>query len=226
MPRRARISPDGFVQHVINRGDHRETIFHTRADFAAFLAFMAAAARRVPMRILAYCIMRNHFHLLLWPYKGIDLSAYMQLLMNLHIQRYLRQHRPSSPGHIYQGRYRNVIVQSGPEVLRVARYVEANPLVAGLVKRADDYKWSSLWRFAERPGRPKLEPDVIERSRAWLQFVHESIGEESTAEIGRRIKKGLPIGDDEWTARVVAAHGLQHATRGPGRPRVYEVLPP
>jgi putative transposase len=73
MPRHNRVSPDGFVQHVLNRGDHRETLFHKPGDFRAFLLVVAEAACRIPMRILAYCIMRNHFHLLLWPYQGDDL---------------------------------------------------------------------------------------------------------------------------------------------------------
>src|SRR5687767_13967749 len=143
MPRHRRISPDGYVQHVLNRGDHRETIFFKAGDFRAFLAIVAESARRVGMRILAYCIMRNHFHLVVWPHAGNDLPVFMQLLMNLHIQRYLRHYRPESPGHIYQGRYTNSIVQSDHHVLRVMRYVEANALSAGLVRCAEDYKWSS-----------------------------------------------------------------------------------
>ena len=224
MPRHARISPDGFFQHVINRGDHREDIFHKAADFAAFLALMTEAAWRVPMRIIAYCIMRNHFHLLLWPYHGSDVSAYMQILMNLHIQRYVRHYPPSSPGHIYQGRYRNVLVQGGPDLWKVARYVEANPVAAHIVRRAEDYKWSSAWRWASRPGRPALHPEPIVHSREWLEFVNEPLGVDIVASIEHAVRKGLPIGDEEWVRRVVADHGLQHTTRGRGRPRVYETV--
>jgi putative transposase len=224
MPRHARISPDGFVQHVINRGDHRETIFHRPADFAAFLALMAEAAWRVPMRILAYCIMRNHLQHPLWPHKGSDLSAYMQALMNLHIQRYLKHYPPESPGHIYQGRYHNVIVEDGPDVLKVARYVEANPVAARIVRRAEDYKWSSISRLAERPGRPKLESTRIQRDRQWVRFVNEPLSAESVQQIEQGIRKGLPIGSQQWRERVVAEYGLQHTVRSKGRPRVYDTV--
>src|SRR3954468_3959284 len=122
MPRHNRVSPDGFVQHVLNRGDHRETVFHKPADFRAFLAILAETAYRIPMRILAYCIMRNHFHLLLWPHQGDDLPRFMQLLMNTHIRRYLTHYPPASPGHIYQGRYKNPLVETGPAIIAVARY--------------------------------------------------------------------------------------------------------
>jgi putative transposase len=224
MPRHARISPDGFFQHVINRGDHREDIFHKSADFAAFQALITEAAWRVPMRIIAYCIMRNHFHLLLWPYRGSDLPAYMQLVMNLHIQRYLRHYPPSSPGHIYQGRYRNVLVEDGPDLWKVARYVDANPVAAGIVRRAEDYKWSSASRLANRPGRPALHPEPIVRSREWLDFVNAPLGADVVARIEQSVRKGLPIGSDDWVRRVVAQYGLVHTTRDRGRPRVYETL--
>jgi putative transposase len=223
MPRHPRVSPDGYVQHVINRGDHRETIFHKPADFAAFIAFMAESAERVAMRIVAYCIMRNHFHLLLWPYHGSDLSAYMQTLMNLHIPRYLRHYPPASPGHIYQGRYHNVIVQHGAPVLKVARYVEANPVAAGLVERAEDYEWSSAWRFANGENRPVLDTTLIARSDEWRNFVNEPLSAENVAEIEQCLRKGRPIGDPAWTGRMIDELGLKHTTRGQGRPRTYEV---
>src|SRR5262249_10833934 len=138
MPRHRRVSPDGFVQHVLNRGDHRETLFHKAGDFRAFLVVLAETACRIPMRILAYCIMRNHFHLLLWPYEGADLPFFMHMLMSLHIGRYLRHYPPASPGHIYQGRYTNPIVETGPSVLAAANDLEANRLNAGLVTRPQD----------------------------------------------------------------------------------------
>ena len=223
MPRHPRISPDGYVQHVTNRGDHRETIFHKPADFAAFIALIDEAARRVAMRIVAYCIMRNHFHLLLWPHQGNDLSAYMQVLMNLHIQRYLRHYRPASPGHIYQGRYHNVIVQGGADVLKVARYVEANPVAAGLVQRAGDYEWSSASVLADNPGRPTLDTTLITRSADWRRFVNEPLSPENVAHIEQCLRKGRPIGDPAWTDRMIVELGLKHTTRSQGRPRTYEV---
>ena len=104
---------------------------HTIDDFIVFLSLIAEAACRVPMRILAYCVMRNHFHLLLWPYAGDDLPRFMHMLMVLHINRHRYRHPPESPGHIYQSRYTNVIVEHGRSIVSVAKYIECNAMNAG-----------------------------------------------------------------------------------------------
>jgi putative transposase len=224
MPRQRRISPDGFVQHVVNRGDHRETLFHKPADFRAFLALTAESAFRVPMRILAYCIMRNHFHLLLWPYHGIDLPAYMQLLMNLHIQRYLRHYPPASRGHIYQGRYTNSLVQGDWNLLRVMRYVEGNALAAGIVRRAEHYRWSSASRHAAEPSRPTLIDGPIARPPDWLAFVNSTPSPDELIRIKQSARRGAPYGSEEWTKEVLCRYDLEHTVRPRGRPRVYETI--
>lgn len=224
MPRHARISPDGFVQHVLNRGDHREPIFHKPADFRAFLAVVAEAQFRVPIRILAYCIMRNHFHLVLWPHVGSDLPAFMQILMNLHIQRYLRHYRPSSPGHIYQGRYTNSLLQCDHHLHRLVRYVEANALTAHLVRRAEHYKWSSASPHAQDPGRPALSEGPLPKPPDWLTYLNARRSPKEIAEIRRSATRGAPYGAPEWITRVADKYDLQHTLRPRGRPRLYETI--
>jgi putative transposase len=226
VPRHQRISPDGFVQHVINRGDHRETIFHKPADFRAFLAIVAETAYRIPIRILAYCIMRNHFHLLLWPYQGRDVPHFMQLLMNTHIRRYILHYRPAAPGHIYQGRYKNPLVETGEAIREVARYIERNALDAGLVKRAEHYKWSSAWRYVDDPGRPTLAAWPVERPRDWLTYVNTPTSASVLKQIRRSAQRGAPYGEDAWVQTVATAHGLESTLRPQGRPRVYETFLP
>jgi|EndMetStandDraft_3_1072993.scaffolds.fasta_scaffold07455_3 putative transposase len=226
MPRSRRISPDGFVQHVVNRGDHRDAIFHKPSDFRAFLAVIAEAAYRIPVRILAYCIMRNHFHLVLWPYEGKDLPAFMQLVMNIHINRYLRHYPPSSPGHIYQGRYANPLVETGPALLRVIRYVEANGFSAGLVKRAEHYKWSSASPRAADAGRPTLAEWPIAKPADWSQYLNTPTPADEWKKLQRSIRRGAPYGSDPWVTSVAAAHGLKSTLRPRGRPRSYETFVP
>jgi len=226
MPRHPRVSPDGFVQHVLNRGDHRDTIFHKPPDFRAFLAVIAESAHRIPMRILAYCIMRNHFHLVLWPYAGRDLPCFMQQVMNTHINRYLRHYPPSSPGHIYQGRYGNSLIETGPALLRVMRYVEANALSAGIVKRADHYKWSSASPHAGDPGRPTLADWPIARPVDWREYLNTPTAADEWKKLQRSARRGAPYGSDEWVQTVAAAYRLESAVRPRGRPRVYETWVP
>jgi putative transposase len=226
MPRHRRVSPDGFVQHVINRGDHRETIFHKAADFRAFLAIVAETAYRIPMRILAYCVMRNHFHLLLWPYQGSDLPDFMQLLMNTHIRRYILHYRPAAPGHIYQGRYKNPLVESSQSLLQVARYIEANPRAAGIVTRAERYPWSSASWNADDPGRPLLADWPMARPADWLEYINTATPAEELKRIQRSVSRGSPYGSDDWVTATAAAHGLESRLRSQGRPRVYESMFP
>jgi putative transposase len=117
-----------------------------------------------------------------------------------------------------------VLVEDGSDVLKVARYIEANPVAAGIVRRAEDYKWSSISPLARRRGRPALEPTLVERTGEWRKFVNEPLAAESVQQIEDGIRKGIPIGSAAWRAQVVAEHGLQHVMRSRGRPRVYDVV--
>ena len=94
MPRIARIAPGGMIYHVLNRGNNRQTIFHKDADARAFLDLLGEVKRRVPMRVLAYCLMGNHWHLALSPHADGDLSRFMARLTTTHVRRYwLHYHR-------------------------------------------------------------------------------------------------------------------------------------
>src|SRR5215831_6110848 len=226
MSRHARVSPGGIVQHVINRGDHRETIFHKPADFRAFLIALAETACRVPMRILAYCIMRNHFHLLLWPHEDGDLSYFMQVLMNVHLRRYLKHYPPPSPGHVYQGRYSNSLVEHEHSLVFVARYIEANALSAGLVERAEDYPWSSASPEASDPVRPVLAAWPFERPRPWLTYVNTPTPLDEWKRIQRSVRRGAPIGSPAWVESVAKTYGLDYTLNARGRKAVYEKFDP
>lgn len=218
MPRHNRVSPDGFVQHVLNRGDHRETLFFKPGDFRAFLLVVAEAARRIPMRVLAYCIMRNHFHLLLWPLEGKDLPEFMNVLMNLHIGRYLRHYPPASPGHIYQSRYTNSIVEPGGAVLRVAKYVERNALTAGLVKHAEDYPWSSASPRALDDGLPVLAEWPTPKPANWVTLLNLRTPTQELTRIQLGIARGAPYGSPAWVEQTVRKFDLEHTIRRRGRP--------
>ena len=222
MSRRARVSPDGFVQHVLNRGDHRETLFHKPGDFRAFLKALTDTTERIAMRVLAYCIMRNHFHFVLWPYHGADLPQFMHLFMATQISRYRRHYPPDSPGHIYQDRYQNVLVETGPPLLRVLRYVEANAFAAGLVERSEDYPWSSASPEALEHGRPFICEWPIERPSNWSTLLNLRTAAAERNRIQRCAARGAPYGSSSWTDDVVKKFHLEHTVRAPGRPKFGE----
>ena len=104
MPRPKRTAPGGYCYHVLNRGNGRQVVFRKEADFGAFVRLFDEAHTRCPMRVLAYCLMPNHFHLALWPRGDGDLSRYLQWLQTTHVRRYHEHYHGS--GHVWLNRVR------------------------------------------------------------------------------------------------------------------------
>jgi len=145
MGRVRRVDVGGMVYHGRSRAHFRTRLFKTAAHYQDFLALVEESLDCVPMRILAYCLMPNHWHLVLYPRADGDLSKFMQRITLTHTQRYHAQTRTAGYGHIYQGRYKSLPVETGPPFLTLVRYVERNAQRAGLVKKAEDWPWSSAY---------------------------------------------------------------------------------
>jgi len=111
MPRRLRVSSGGFAYHVLNRAVARERIFRTARDYEAFERVLREAKERLPMRLLAWCVMPNHWHLVLWPRGDGDLSEFMRWLSVTHTQRWHAAHHTSGTGPLYQGRFKSFPIQ-------------------------------------------------------------------------------------------------------------------
>ena len=118
----------------------------TKRDYAAFLVLLQMAKSKYPVRVLGFCLMLNHFHLVLQPATVSPLSPFMQWWMTSHVRRYHRHYR--SHGHVWQGRFKSFPIQQDDHLLTVLRYVLRNPVRAGLVEHARDWPWSSL-RFSQ-----------------------------------------------------------------------------
>src|SRR3972149_3567800 len=168
MPRTARASVGGICYHVLNRGNGRAEVFHKEGDFAAFLDLMAEANERLPVRILGYVLMPNHFHLVLWPFGDGDLSRWMQWLLTAHVRRYHRHY--ASSGHVWQGRFKAFPIQEDEHLLAVLRYVERNALRARLVRRAEQWRWCSLSALAGEPGGVPLHRGPAPRGDDWIDW--------------------------------------------------------
>jgi REP-associated tyrosine transposase len=221
MPRPPRATEGGLIYHTLNRATARLAIFESDDDYAAFEGVLAQAIPRYPMRLLAYCLMPNHFHLLLWPRADGDLSACMRWLTMTHTQRWHAHRRTTGTGHLYQGRFKSFPVQSDDHFLTICRYVERNALRAGLVERAEDWRWSSLSarRTKDAAERPALTPWPIERPRDWTARVNRPFGPREEEAVLRSIVRGQPYGSESWQAEVAARLGLESAFRPRGRPR-------
>ncbi len=218
MPRGRRIAPPGLAQHIINRGNDRKAVFRKPGDYLAFLRYMFDAQISVPLRILAFCLMPNHFHLVVWPECVEVLSAFMHDLMNAHVHRYQQHYGTVGHGHIWQSRFKNFPIQHDLHLLRVLRYVEANAARASLVARAEDWSWGSLARPCD-PHWPVLTPSPVPRPENWVDQVNAYVAGKELRRIRQSVRRSTPYGEPAWTERVAKEYGLEWTLRQLGRPR-------
>ena len=144
MPRIGRKAPGGLIYHVFNRGNGRQRLFRKPQDYDAFIELLLRIQSVVPVRILAVCLMPNHWHLVLWPRRDGELSNFMLRLATAHVRRHFAHTQNAAGGHLYQGRFKSFPVQDDFHLLVLLRYVEANAVRAGLVNDPDAWRWSSF----------------------------------------------------------------------------------
>jgi len=221
MPRRPRRATGGLVYHVLNRAIGRTTLFETPRDYLAFERIIGQAHHRVPMRTLAFCIMPNHWHLVLWPRADGDLSEFMRWLTLTHTQRRHAHRDTAGTGPLYQGRFKSLPVETDAHFLTVCRYVERNPLRANLVERAEDWRWSSLWwRVQSKVDDPTfLNEWPVPKPPEWPEVVSQPQNEAELAALRVCIARGRPYGPTPWVQRIADRLGLTSAFRPRGRPK-------
>ena len=207
--------------HVLNRGVRRMRLFHKDGDYAAFEEVLVETQVLRPIRMLAYCLMPNHWHMVLWPEDDGQLGTFMQRLGITHVRRWQEHRHCVGTGHIYQGRYKSFPVQTDEHLLTVCRYVERNALRAGLVSRAQDWRWSSLWRREQRDAKCRacLSDWPVDRPRHWLARVNAPETDAELEALQLSLARGRPFGDRAWMQRTVKRLGLESTLRPRGRPR-------
>jgi REP-associated tyrosine transposase len=222
MPRTARIAPGGMVFHVLNRANNRDRIFATPEDYLAFLRVLRDSLDKKPMRILSYCLMPNHWHLLLWPRKDGELGEFLQIVTTTHVRRWRLFRQSVGGGHLYQGTYKSFPVQDDDHYYSVSRYIERNALRAGLIERAEDWHWGSLWQRLQRiapDDYPPLHPWPLPIPRNWTTLVNRP---ETAAELDAlrtSVRRGRPFGSEVWQQRAAKRLGLESTFRSRGRPK-------
>ena len=239
MPRRPREAAGGLAYHVLNRGVGRMTIFEKTEDYAAFERILAEAVRKLPgVRLLSYCLMPNHWHLVLWPRGDGELSEFMRWLTVTHTQRWHAHHKTSGTGPLYQGRFKSFPVQRDAHLLTLCRYVERNALRCGLVERAEQWRWSSLWHWHGRsgggndghastpgltdwpiPAAPGVPGVPGGRPSRWLSMVNRPETAAELEAVRMSLRRGRPFGSDRWIKQTAARLGLESTLRPRGRPR-------
>jgi putative transposase len=221
MGRPLRAAVGGYVYHVLNRANARLKIFQRDGDYQAFEEILTAAVERTDTRLLAYCLMPNHWHLVVWPRADGELSQFVGWLTLTHTQRWHAHRHSAGSGHVYQGRFKSFPVETDEHFLTVARYVEQNALRAGLVKRAEQWKWSSLCRWLQGSDeeRSLLSAWPVARAGRWVDHVNAPQTEAELAALRRSFERGVPFGGEGWTSRTVERLGLESTLRPRGRPR-------
>jgi putative transposase len=191
----------GHVFHVLNRGVRRLRLFHQPRDYRAFLNVFAEAQERTPIRCLAYCLMPNHFHLVLWPNTDTELSQFMAWLTATHSKRWHAHRQTTGTGHVYQGRYKAFPVSTDTHFLGVCRYVERNAARARIVDRPEDWPWCSLAHRVRGLSRISLSQWPVECPVDWLELVQLEV-EHETQEVREALSRSAPYGPTAWRAEV------------------------
>lgn len=215
MERPLRPTSADVVYHVLNRANARRTLFEDDGDYAAFARVLEQACERVSMRLLAYCVMPNHWHLVVWPRRDGDLSRFMNWLTLTHTQWWHQRRHTVGEGHVYQGRFKSFLVETNEYLLTVCRYVERNPVRAGLVERAEQWRWSS----AGARGSAALQEWPMARPADWPDWVNQDETNEQLSVVRRSVTKGQPFGSPVWVGQMVAQWNLGATLRGRGRPK-------
>jgi putative transposase len=220
MPRKARNPVGDVIYHVLNRANARQTIFQTRGDYEAFERVVEEAREQVSTRILDYCVMPNHWHLVLWPEFDKDLSRFVSWLSMTHTQRWHSAHDTTGMGHLYQGRFKDFPIESDQHYLTVCRYVERNPVRAGLVRRAEDWPYSGLYRRTkgDASARALLNEGPVDWPSNWLDIVNEPQPEREEEMLRECAQRGRPFGSDYWVNHAVERFGRRQTLRLRGRP--------
>ncbi|MEX2112877.1 MAG: transposase, partial [Pirellulales bacterium] len=196
-------------------------IFDDDGAYQAFEQVLLQAVERTETRLLAYCLMPNHWHLIVWPRQDGELSRFVGWLSLTHTQRWHAHRESTGSGHVYQGRFKSFPVQDDEHFYAVARYVERNAMRAGLSRRAEDWRWGSLYRWLRGSAEDKtlLAAWPLARQRGWVDLVNAPQTDAEAQAIRRSIQRGNPFGGESWSDRAVRRLGLESTLRPRGRPK-------
>ena len=226
MPRHARLRAAGLPLHVIQRGNNRTACFYADRDYALYLQHLEELARRFGCAVHAYVLMTNHVHLLLTPDGEDGASLLMKRLGQRYVQYVNRTYRRS--GTLWEGRFRSSIVQQQGYLLRCQRYIEINPVRAGIVRHPGDYRWSSYRSNAEGSPSRLLTPHEVfvalgaqegERLAAYRALFQSELDLEQVKEIRLAVNGGFALGNTRFRAQIAGMLGRRVEPGMSGRPK-------
>ncbi len=200
----------------MNRGVRRMGLFEDRQDYLTFTECMAEALDLVPLDLFAFCIMPNHFHLIIRPAKDPDLTHFMSLMTMRHSKRWHRRRQSTGGGAVYQGRFRAFPIQTEGYFYAACRYVEGNALRAKLVSRAEDWPWSSLHQRVKNCHILPVETWPIPITEDWTELVNAAQKSREIGQLRRSARSNMPFGNPDWVSRTASILGVEATLRRPG----------
>ena len=227
MPRQARIILKNTPHHVVQRGHNREAVFVEDADYRYYINTLKEWKEELNIKVYGYCLMTNHVHLIIDPCEGeANLGKLMKRLAGRQT-RYVN-HLERRSGSLWEGRYKSSPIETDTYLLACNRYVELNPVNAGMVKQAEDYEWSSyrqrvgiekeMWIDSD-PAYLGLSEDKGERMRYYKNYINRDIPEEEKLMISGALQRGQLTGSTRFVEEVEQRLGIRIEHRGQGRPK-------
>jgi len=218
MPRIARAVARRYPHHVTQRGNYRQTVFETEDDYLLYLEWLKEYSDRYTLEIWAYCLMNNHVHYVCVPVREDSLARTFNTL-HMRYAQYVNQRRKAS-GHLWQGRFYSTILDEA-HVYAAVRYVENNPLRAGIVKKAEDYRWSSAREHIDgsQDGIVSGRCYLLKEISNWRSYLLEKEDRTMIEHIRKCSLTGRPCGDESFIRKLERRFARRLKALPHGRPR-------
>ena len=226
MPRPPRLYLPDIPQHITQRGNNRQACFHAEGEYCLYLKLLARACRRHDCRLHAYVLMTNHVHLLLTPGKADSIPLVMRDVGRDYVRTINKAHRRT--GTLWEGRYKASLVDSEHYCLVCYRYIELNPVRAGMVRHPGEYPWSSYRCNATTTSNPVVTPhacwlalgeDYPARRATYHKLVEERLQQDDLDHVRSSLNKGLPTGGERFRRDIERALSIRLGTGARGRPK-------
>lgn len=214
MARIARLVVPGYPHHITQRGNRKQRTFFCDADYRRYLGLIGEAATKAKLEIWAYFLMPNHVHFVIVPEHSDSLA---RLFKEAH-RRYTREinHRNAWQGHLWQERFHSTVMDE-PHLIAAVRYVELNPVIAGLCSRPEEWPWSSACAHIRKTDDALLaNPPILRMISNWNAYLNAPLGQERVAAIKRHSSSGQPLGDEKFITHLEGITGRRFAPRNIG----------
>jgi len=229
MPRKPRFNLPGIPQHLVQRGNNREPCFYAEQDYQRYLFDLGEVSKKYSCHIHAYVLMTNHVHLLVTPLKEHSISEMMQALGRRYVYYFNKTYRRT--GTLWEGRFKSSLVDSDRYLFQCMRYIELNPVRAGMVEHPGEYKWSSYQSNAQgvqdalikpHPLYLELAQKNVERQYIYRELFRVHLDDEVLHDIRDSLNHELVLGRTYFKDRIEELTKRQVRPGQPGRPQIAE----